>query len=169
MFSTPPLLYLSFFFPLSTSPVSPSVCISVFHISLVPPPIIQPSSDGYCVRSAEECRERWGLGICLACCTIGTRLSVSNDALIISALELGCCTEWQYQPSGICTFLWPPFWPVNLSLSLSVCTASHCFPFHLHVCLFLLVRLSLLRFLAFFTVPLLISLCMLDLDIYFLC
>lgn len=117
-FATPPLyllflflflknLHFFFYSPaLSASPVVPSVCISVpfFHRptlpSLPPPPNhwvfirrllcelrrrTQPGSE----------RERWGeeergeLGICLACCTVGTRLSVSNDALIISALELG--------------------------------------------------------------------------------
>lgn len=33
----------------------------------------------------------------------------------------------------VLTFLWSPFWPVNLSLSLSICAASHCFPTFLFV------------------------------------
>lgn len=94
---SPHLRSISLFFsPHSLpSPVSPSACISLSlsQFTPFPPPIIQSSSDGYCVSSGGECRERRGQGIRLACFTIGMRLSVSNDALIISTLALGFLTE----------------------------------------------------------------------------
>lgn len=140
MFSTPPL-YLTVFFPHSLpSPVSPSACISLSlsHFTPFPPPIIQSSSDGYCVSSGGECRERWGQGIRLACFNIGTRLSVSNDALIISTLALGFLTEWQQQLSGMYISLASLLACQSFFISLCLCCLSP-LPFLSWWFLFLLV------------------------------
>lgn len=80
------------------------MCILVILSHFTPSPLqsfLQSSSDRYCESSGGERRDGRGLAICLSCCTIGTRLSFSNDALIISTLKLGCCVECQYKPAGV--------------------------------------------------------------------
>lgn len=82
--------------------------------------------------------EGWGLGMCLACCTIATRLSVSNDALIISTLELGCCIEWQYHPDAMYIAVVSLLACQSFFISLCLRCSSLLSFLHQHFCLLLL-------------------------------
>lgn len=93
------LFFLGGGFALSPSAASPSLYFSVILLHFHSPPsnhsvfIRRP----LCEHRGRTLSGRWGPGMCLAGCTMGTRLSVSNDAFIINTLEPGCCTEWEYQ------------------------------------------------------------------------
>lgn len=95
--------------------------------------------------------ERWGLGMCLACCTIATRLSVSNDALIISTLELGCCIEWQYHPDAMYIAVVSLLACQSFFISLCLRCSSLLSFLHQPFCLLLLHFSSLHCFLRFFS------------------
>lgn len=104
-------LQVFFFYPRSHS----------FTFHFFPPPIIPSSSNGYCVSSGGERAEKEGGWECvLACRTVETGVSVSNDALIINTLEQCCCTEPKHHLMLCTSSLFRPVNPLSLFFKKNV-------------------------------------------------
>lgn len=89
VFSTPPLCLTFLSFPSLLSSAPSSVCFSVILAHFTPLPFQSFGLHQAAIVWAQgEKRENWrGPGLYLARRAVGTRLSASNDALIISTLE----------------------------------------------------------------------------------